>query len=332
MYQKKKHSMICILLGITMLCSGCGQTNRISTDEILSEDGDDEETFLEKGAMTESASDSEDLIEESSTEYTESTETDTSIPVESWEVISVLDAWNEWHEMPVNPSVTPHPYHWEQLTNDGQNVTYEDTDYIVQKGIDVSHHQGKIQWDKVKNDSIDFAILRIGYRSYGSSGSLNKDKQFENNYTGATAAGLDVGIYIFSQAITVEEALEEAEYVLELLDGRELQLPIVYDPEILHDTTARTDDVTGEQFTQNTIAFCEAIKAAGYDVMIYSNIVFEHEYFDLEQLQQYPIWYADYEPVPQSPYDFCYWQYSCEGKVLGIGGYVDLNVRFLPQN
>lgn len=249
---------------------------------------------------------------------------------EEWEVISVLDAWGIWHDMKVNPYVTPHPYDWTKLTNDGQNITYNDSSYTIRKGVDVSHHQGSINWEKVSLDGIEFAILRIGFRSYGSSGSLNKDKQFEANFKGASDAGLDLGIYFFSQAITDEEAKAEAEYVLKLLDNRPLSLPVVYDPEILHDITARTDDMTKEQFTRNTIIFCDLLKEAGYDVMVYSNIVFEDIYFDMEQLKEYPIWYADYEKIPQSPYDFCFWQYSCEGKVNGISTPVDLNIQFVP--
>ena len=106
--------------------------------------------------------------------------------------------------------------------------------------------------------------------------------------------------------------------------------PIVYDPELIRDQPARTNDVSGEQFTKNTIVFCEAIKAAGYEPMIYSNMVWEAFYFDMTQLQDYPIWYADYELVPQTPYDFSFWQYSEKGHVDGIEGTVDLNVWFCP--
>ena len=105
---------------------------------------------------------------------------------------------------------------------------------------------------------------------------------------------------------------------------------MVYDPELIRDDVARTDEVTGEQFTANTIAFCEKIKEAGYQPMIYSNMVWESELFDLKQLEDYPIWYADYEPVPQTPYHFQMWQYTEKGTVDGITGIVDRNVWFVP--
>ena len=139
-----------------------------------------------------------------------------------------------------------------------------------------------------------------------------------------------MGVYFFSQAINEEEAAEEADFVIGLLEGYELQLPVVYDPELIRDDEARTDEVTGEQFTANTIAFCERIKAAGYQPMIYSNMVWESELFDLKQLQDYPIWYADYEPIPQTPYNFVMWQYTEKGYVEGINGIVDRNVWFVP--
>ena len=173
-------------------------------------------------------------------------------------------------------------------------------------------------------------FIRIGYRGYGSSGVLKLDNMFYQNIKGAQKAGLDVGVYFFAQAINEQEALEEAQFVLDALKGYELQLPVVYDPEHIRDDDARTDNVSGEQFTKNTIAFCNAIKEAGFEPMIYSNMVWEAFYFDMIQLQDYPIWYADYELVPQTPYDFTFWQYSEKGSVDGIEGIVDLNVWFCP--
>ncbi len=330
-YKKIKHTVLLFSISLISMF-GCGQKTPAaqtasleSIDETITIDSSFEDIETSESTPT----DSEESI---STDVSNDEVDNTSIRIseEEWEVISVLDAWDIWHDMKVNPYVTPHPYDWTKLTNDGQNISYDDSSYTIRKGVDVSHHQGNINWEKVSLDGIEFAILRIGFRSYGSSGSLNKDKQFEANYQGANDAGLDIGIYFFSQAITDEEAKAEAEYVLELLDNRPLSLPVVYDPEILHDITARTDNMTKEQFTRNTLIFCDMLMEAGYDVMIYSNIVFEDIYFDMEQLQDYPIWYADYEEIPQSPYDFCFWQYSCEGKVSGISTAVDLNIQFVP--
>ena len=110
-----------------------------------------------------------------------------------------------------------------------------------------------------------------------------------------------------------------------------LGMPVVYDPEHILEDEARTDGVTGEQFTQNAKVFCKEIEKAGYDAMIYSNMLWEAYELDLEKLLDYPVWYADYEELPQTPYRFSMWQYSSTGSVPGIEGNVDLNIQLLKK-
>lgn len=248
---------------------------------------------------------------------------------ETTEILQFIDAHGEWHEMEINPAVRKHDYNWSCLTNTQEDIQYTgDERYTLRKGIDVSEHQGYIDWEKVKAAGIDFAILRIGYRGYGAEGKLCTDETFHRNIVNAQNAGIDVGVYIFSQAVNEEETMEEVQLVLNNLVGYELQLPVVFDPERIHDDEARTDEVSGEQFTRNTVLFCEKIKEAGYEPMIYGNMVWEAFEFDMEQLVDYPVWYADYEAVPQTPYDFTFWQYSEKGNVDGVEGPVDLDVQF----
>lgn len=237
------------------------------------------------------------------------------------------DVFGEEYETVINPAVAPNEYNKEAFSLDGPNMTYADGDYML--GIDVSHHQGNIDWNAVKSEGYDFAILRIGYRGYGETGSLNADKKFETYYNQAKAAGLKIGVYFFAQAINEEEAKEEAQFVIDILDGRQLDLPVVYDPESILDDEARTDNVSGEQFTKNTRMFCETILENGYEPMIYANMLWEAFELDLSQLTDYPLWYADYEPVPQTPYAFKCWQYSNTSKVKGIDGEVDLDIWIL---
>ena len=244
------------------------------------------------------------------------------------ETLRFVDAHGEWFETEIVSSVKKHPYNWDLLTNDETGISYADDHYRIIHGIDVSKWQGNIDWEKVKADGYEFVIIRMGYRGYGETGELAMDEMFYKNIQGAQSAGLDVGVYFFSQAINEAEALEEAEFVLNALEGYELQFPIVYDPELIRDQPARTNDVTGEQFTKNTIVFCEAIQTAGYEPMIYSNMIWEAFLFDMTQLENYPFWYADYESVPQTPYHFVMWQYSETGRVNGISGNVDLNILF----
>ena len=249
------------------------------------------------------------------------------------QTLHFVDAWGEWFDADINTEVAGHTYDWNCLENTENGISYEgDERYYIRKGIDVSHHQGRIRWDKVKSAGYDFVILRIGYRGYGESGSLNVDRTFHENIQGAKEAGLDVGVYFFSQAINEEEAIEEAQLVLDNLEGYELELPVVYDPELIRDAPARTDRVTGEQFTGNTITFCEKIREAGYQPMIYSNMYWEAFLFDMKELEDYPVWYADYEVLPQTPYKFELWQYTESGYVNGIDGVTDLDIQFCPRD
>ncbi len=263
------------------------------------------------------------------------TEEGTLEPAESaGEVLHFIDAWEEWHDMVIDEKIPKHDYNFTLLKNTGQDVDYVgDKEYYVRKGVDVSYHQGTIDWARVRNSGIEFAFIRIGYRGYGQNGKLREDSQFKENIVSASQAGLDVGVYLFSQAINEEEALEEAHFVIDQLQeaGVALTLPVVYDPELIRDDKARTDHISGKQFTENSIVFCEKIKEAGYEPMIYSNMVWEAFYFDLNRLTDYQIWYADYEKIPQTPYWFSFWQYSCNGKVDGISGRVDLNLQFIAE-
>lgn len=246
--------------------------------------------------------------------------------------LKFVDARGEWHEMEVNPEIKSHNYDWSYLTNTEGEIQYTgDKRYGIRKGVDVSVYQGEIDWQKVKEAGYDFAFLRIGYREYGTKGLLHVDEAFHTNIEHAQKEGMDVGVYLFSQAVNEEEAMEEAQLVLDHLAGYQLELPVVYDPERIRDDEARTDSVKGEQFTRNTILFCEKIKEAGYVPMVYSNLVWEAFEYDMEKLADYPIWYADYEPAPQTPYDFAFWQYSESGQVEGIAGAVDLNIEFIAK-
>ena len=261
-------------------------------------------------------------------------ETEDSRDIESAEpeILVFRDVFGEEYETVINPDIPSNPFDNDKFIHEGDILRYDDEGYDCKLGIDVSHHQGNIDWESVKAQGYDFAILRIGYRGYGKEGTLNRDQTFEENYENARAAGLSVGVYFFAQAVSEEEAAEEAEFVLGILNGRDLELPVVYDPESILDDEARTDDVSGEQFTKNTKEFCRLIKEAGYVPMIYSNMLWEAFELDLEQLSDIDIWYADYEDVPQTPYDFDFWQYSNTGNVAGVSGEVDLDIWLKPKN
>lgn len=196
------------------------------------------------------------------------------------------------------------------------------------EGIDVSSHTGDIDWQKVKDSGIDFAMIRIGGRGYGDSGQLYTDEKAIEFINGAKDAGLKVGGYFFSQAINDDEALEEADYVKKVLGDIELDFPVAYDWEIIKNETARTDTVSASQATKCARIFCDRIKELGYTPLIYSPSRELYFKYDLTQLADIDIWYCEYANVPTFYYQFSMWQYSESGTVDGIDGNVDLNICF----
>ena len=197
-------------------------------------------------------------------------------------------------------------------------------------GIDVSYYQGKIDWEKVKASGIEFAIIRLGYRGYGQEGKLVEDQMAYENLEGALDAGLKVGVYFFSQAITVEEALEEAEFVLTRIKNYDITMPVVYDWEYVSEE-ARTANMDPRTLTDCYLAFCEKIQEAGYTPMPYFNSYQSRNLMYLTELEEYPFWLALYSDRMTYPYRVEMWQYTDSGRVPGIEGYVDLNLMFTEE-
>ncbi|MCD7843338.1 MAG: lysozyme [Clostridiales bacterium] len=199
-------------------------------------------------------------------------------------------------------------------------------------GIDVSAHQGDIDWEAVAADGVSFAMLRVGFRGYGAEGTLNLDDYFLQNAQSAVAAGLDIGVYFFSQATSAEEAEEEAAFVLEQLEGLTITFPVAYDWELIDaedsgETGARTDDVDDETAAACAEAFCAAITQAGYQAALYVNNQTGYFSYDDALLQSYFLWYAGYEQsYPDYYYAVDLWQYTESGTVDGVTGGVDLNI------
>lgn len=202
-------------------------------------------------------------------------------------------------------------------------------------GIDVSEFQGEIDWYAVKAAGVDFAIIRLGYRGM-TQGLLQDDSRFQENMLGASNAGLKRGVYFFSQAVSEEEAKAEAEYVLEKLDGAELDYPVVFDwedpvpSETLPADTLRALDCPGATVTKCAAAFCQRIQKEGYTPCVYFNKNQAYHFYNLEELKDYDFWYAEYNALPSVCYGFQTWQYSDQGTVPGIGVTVDLDLCFEP--
>ncbi|MBQ7359887.1 MAG: glycoside hydrolase family 25 protein [Lachnospiraceae bacterium] len=194
-------------------------------------------------------------------------------------------------------------------------------------GIDVSKWQKEIDWEKVAEDGVEFAIIRCGYRG-SVSGCLVEDPYFERNIKGATAAGIKVGVYFFTQAITEVEAVEEASMVVSLIRDYELEYPVFIDTESAGGN-GRADGLDEETRTAVCEAFCATVRNAGYQSGVYASRNWYNKRVDVERLEKYVIWLAEYRKIPLYEGYYHMWQYTSKGKVDGIDGNVDLNISYL---
>lgn len=216
-------------------------------------------------------------------------------------------------------------YDWDNATVKSDRISYKAGGKVVSRtGVDVSEHNGKIDWSKVAADGIDFAYIRIGYRG-SVEGNITHDKRFEQNFDGARKNGLDVGVYFFSQAITPEEAREEARYVVKQLDGYATSYPVVFDMEPSLSGDDRISSLTDDQMTAIAKAFCKEVQKNGYYACVYGSRA-DLAHYDLAALSRYGFWYAEYAKAPTMALRYGIWQYTDSGKVDGIDGNVDLDI------
>ncbi len=221
----------------------------------------------------------------------------------------------------------------EDSASASQEVVHDERfdDYMRIDCIDVSKFQGNIDWEAVAADGISQVIIRAGYRGYGEAGVLVQDPMFLTNLEGAASAGLEVGVYFYTQAITEEEAIEEADFVLSILEGFPLSLPVYYDIENVDYDKGRMDsaELTTEELTAHCDVFCSTIEAGGYDAGVYANKNWLTNYLNAAQLaEKYHIWLAEYKTKATYTGDYQMWQYSSKGQVSGISGNVDMDVNY----
>ena len=193
------------------------------------------------------------------------------------------------------------------------------------RGIDVSKFQGSIDWNAVKADGITFAIIRCGYRGYGS-GALVEDSTYRANIRGAINAGLKVGVYFYSQATNEAEAVEEASMVLSLVSGYSLPLGVYYDTEKVAGDTGRADTISAAQRTACAVAFCETIRNSGYSAGVYSYASWFYNSLNFANISKYNTWIAQYRDTLSFSYKYNIWQYTGSGHVNGISKPVDMNI------
>lgn len=223
-------------------------------------------------------------------------------------------------------TLIPNPFDAEDFTyRNGYMTCLEGQSW---RGVDVSYHQGNIRWQEVADSGVQFAMIRLGNRTV-REGIIRLDKCWEENYAGAKAAGLKVGLYFYSQAISVEEARQEAQFVLDVLDGRTVDMPVVFDWEV-YDEDGRNASMDRQTLADCAVAFCEMIREAGYEPMVYFNLDLANRMWDLEQMQSrgYGFWLALYRDQMNWENRVDMWQYTESGVVPGIDEKVDINLYF----
>ncbi|MCR5322341.1 MAG: hypothetical protein K6E85_03600 [Lachnospiraceae bacterium] len=234
----------------------------------------------------------------------------------------------------VNEEIPKNDYNWDRLnTDDPNDWYYVDTDgnKISIRGIDVSKYQANINWKKVAEAGVEFAIIRMGYRGM-NEGTLELDPYFDKNVQNALANNIKVGIYFFSQAITEKEAREEADFVLKAIGKYKIEYPVIFDTERVTTYNARANGLNMETRTTLCRVFCEKIREAGYTPMIYANTKYMVMGIDQTKLTDIDKWFAVYTDNITYPYDFQMLQYSESGSVPGVTGNVDLNISFVDYS
>ena len=242
---------------------------------------------------------------------------------------TTLSTSQEKPEETTEPTLPPpeaNPYEPIDFETDEETGEITLTGGNAMKGIDVSVWQGNIDWTQVKESGVEFVIIRVGGRGM-DEGTLYSDDNAQGYYEGARAVGLKVGAYIFSQAVTVEEAIEEAEFVLDAVKDWEVEMPLVFDWEYMG-YDVRTGKMDSRTLTDMAKAFCDTVREAGYESMIYFGRSQSEDLMKLEELTDYPFWLAMYSTIMDYPYKIQMWQYTDQGTVPGIDGNVDMNLWF----
>lgn len=240
--------------------------------------------------------------------------------------ITYSDGTEEWVD--INPYLISNPYNNANLVNVNNIMKYYDnhvnTSFV---GVDLSKNDDYVDFNKLKNAGVDYVMLRIGSRGY-STGEIIEDENFSDNFARAKEAGLDVGIYFFSQAITKEEAIEEANFVINTVSANEIKYPVVFYMEEINSSDVRTSELNQMLRTNISISFMDTVKEAGFTPMIYGNKEYLIKKVSFGSLTNYDVWLGETGDIPDFPYEFNMWRYTNLGKIDGVAGVAHLNICF----
>lgn len=237
------------------------------------------------------------------------------------------DGTEKW--VPINPYIAKHEYDYGGLVYRKPIMSYyEEGRKVSYTGISISKYNEFVDYTKLKKAGIDFAMIRVGARGY-STGQITLDENFDKNMKDALGAGMQVGVYFFSQAVTAEEAIDEAGVVLAAISEYNITYPVVFDMEYVENDTARVEALTRAERTEIADAFLSIFKEAGYNAMLYADKEWLINKIDLTMLSDYDVWLYHEGDVPDYPYKFTMWQYTKNGKVDGMAENAELTVSFI---
>ncbi len=245
-------------------------------------------------------------------------------------LVRLSDGEEEW--VLINPYLEKNTYDFSNLTmRQKQLAYYADGNTYSYVGADLSKYNEEVDFQVLKESGVSFVMLRLGMRGYGS-GELMPDERFAEYMAKAMEAELNIGVYFYSQAITAEEAAEEANFVIQNLENYPITYPVAFDMEYVANDTARVESLTREEKTNMAKVFLDTVKEAGYQPMVYGTKEWLLKHVDLTKLTEYDIWLSQQEDVPDYPYQFQMWQYSKEGNLNGVNGDVNLNISFVDYS
>lgn len=244
-------------------------------------------------------------------------------------LITNRDGTEEW--VLISPYLTKNTYDFTNMEDKAGLKRYMEngrkTSFV---GVDISKHTGKVSFDRIKAAGVDYVMIRLGSRGY-STGQITLDENFKENIEGAIEAGLDVGVYFYSQAISQDEAVQEVNFVVQNLEPyrAHVKYPVAFNMEFVSNDKSRIEGLSREDKTTITTSFMEGIRAAGYVPMIYGDKEWLIKEIDMTKLQDYDVWLSQEEEIPDYPYRYTMWQYNTDGVVNGIDGGADLNICFV---
>lgn len=289
------------------------------------------ETEEETEAESIESGDSETEEEESEDEEDEGAEEEND-PSKGGKKVEIVyrDGSSEWID--INP-------YWKKNTYDFANLVskndllhyYSDGKQISYLGVDLSKYQKQVDFAAIQEEGIDFCMLRVGSRGY-ETGTIQEDEKFQEFLAGAEAVNMPVGLYFFSQAVTEAEAVEEANFVISKIGEHKISYPIAFDMEFIENDNSRIETLTRDEKTKIAVAFLQRIEEAGYTGMLYGNKEWLLKRIDLTKFEAYDIWLTQEDDIPDYPYTYAMWQYTRQGEVYGIEGYVDLNISFIDYS